>query len=144
MVEYPDFEPLLLKVNSVSRQMLADSSPVLLLFCCSVSHNLVIAVCCHVFFLSCRTPVVLQDTLVLDLLYSEAGQSLLNILGTGVDTVDKLVSFGRYEQKMAFLPLILASHNTRVTQENIHLFDFVILHDTVRMYTAVHVSKAVV
>lgn len=41
-----------------------------------------------------RTPVVLQDTLVLDLLYSEAGQSLLNILGTGVDTVDKLVSLG--------------------------------------------------
>jgi len=40
---------------------------------------------------------VLQDTLVLDLLYSEAGQSLLNILGTGVDTVDKLVSLGRYE-----------------------------------------------
>jgi len=41
-----------------------------------------------------RTPVVLQDTLFLDLLYSEAGQSLLNILGTGVDTVDKLVSLG--------------------------------------------------
>ena len=40
---------------------------------------------------------MLQDTLVLDLLYSEAGQSLLNILGTGVDTVDKLVSLGRYE-----------------------------------------------
>ena len=44
---------------------------------------------------------MLQDTLVLDLLYSEAGQSLLNILGTGVDTVDKLVSLGRYEEKMA-------------------------------------------
>ncbi|KAJ7394471.1 hypothetical protein OS493_000282 [Desmophyllum pertusum] len=41
-----------------------------------------------------RTPAVLQDTLVLGLLYSEAGQSLLNILGTGVDTVDKLVSLG--------------------------------------------------
>jgi len=41
-----------------------------------------------------RTPEVLQDTLVLDLLYSEAGQSLLNILGTGVDTIDKLVSLG--------------------------------------------------
>lgn len=40
---------------------------------------------------------MLQDTLVLDLLYSEAGQSLLNILGTGVDTVDKLVSLGRFE-----------------------------------------------
>ena len=40
---------------------------------------------------------MLQDTLVLDLLYSEAGQSLLNILGTGVDTVDKLVSLGRYD-----------------------------------------------
>ncbi|RMX38057.1 hypothetical protein pdam_00003086 [Pocillopora damicornis] len=40
------------------------------------------------------TPSVLQDTLVLGLLYSEAGQSLLNILGTGVDTVDKLVSVG--------------------------------------------------
>ena len=39
---------------------------------------------------------MLQDTLVLGLLYSEAGQSLLNILGTGVDTVDKLVSLGRY------------------------------------------------
>lgn len=49
------------------------------------------------FFFSCRSPVVLQDTLVLGLLYSEAGQSLLNILGTGVDTVDKLVSLGRYE-----------------------------------------------
>ncbi|XP_022809524.1 nucleoporin NUP188 homolog isoform X2 [Stylophora pistillata] len=41
-----------------------------------------------------RTPSVLQDTLVLGLLFSEAGQSLLNILGTGVDTVDKLVSVG--------------------------------------------------
>jgi len=41
-----------------------------------------------------RTPVVLQDILVLGLLYSEAGQSLLNILGTGVDTVDRLVSLG--------------------------------------------------
>lgn len=39
---------------------------------------------------------MLQDTLVLGLLFSEAGQSLLNILGTGVDTVDKLVSVGRY------------------------------------------------
>ena len=43
-----------------------------------------------------RTPAVLQDTLVLGLLHSEAGyQSLLNILGTGVDTVDRLVSLGR-------------------------------------------------
>ena len=50
---------------------------------------------------------MLQDTLVLDLLYSEAGQSLLNILGTGVDTVDKLVSLGRFE---AFLDFIVASH----------------------------------
>lgn len=42
-----------------------------------------------------RTPAVLQDTLVLGLLRSEAGyQSLLNILGTGVDTVDRLVSLG--------------------------------------------------
>ena len=39
---------------------------------------------------------MLQDSLVLGLLYSEAGQSLLNILGTGVDTVDRLVSLGRY------------------------------------------------
>ncbi|XP_078374534.1 nucleoporin NUP188-like isoform X2 [Oculina patagonica] len=41
-----------------------------------------------------RSPAVLQDAIVLGLLYSEAGQSLLNILGTGVDTVDKLVSLG--------------------------------------------------
>lgn len=54
------------------------------------------------FFLSCRTPEVLQDTLVLDLLYSEAGQSLLNILGTGVDTIDKLVSLGRFEACLDF------------------------------------------
>jgi len=54
------------------------------------------------FFLSCRTPEVLQDTLVLDLLYSEAGQSLLNILGTGVDTIDKLVSLGRFEAFLDF------------------------------------------
>ena len=63
---------------------------------------------------------MLQDTLVLDLLYSEAGQSLLNILGTGVDTVDKLVSLGRFE---AFLDFIVASHRgffyNRVAWENI-------------------------
>lgn len=50
-----------------------------------------------------RSPVVLQDTLVLGLLHSEAGQSLLNILGTGVDTVDKLVSLGRYYMYMYFV-----------------------------------------
>ena len=43
--------------------------------------------------------------------------------------------------EVAFLRLILAAHDTRVTQENIHLFAFVILHDTVRVHTAV--SKAV-
>ncbi|XP_068699835.1 nucleoporin NUP188-like isoform X3 [Montipora foliosa] len=41
-----------------------------------------------------RTPTVLQDSLIPCLLYTEAGQSLLNILGTGVDTVDRLVSLG--------------------------------------------------
>ncbi|XP_074626303.1 nucleoporin NUP188-like isoform X2 [Acropora palmata] len=41
-----------------------------------------------------RTPTVLQDSLVPCLLFTEAGQSLLNILGTGVDTVDRLVSLG--------------------------------------------------
>ena len=80
------------------RQTLADSSP-------GVFYFIVLSVTFFQFacgsllscFLSCRTPAVLQDTLVLDLLYSEAGQSLLNILGTGVDTVDKLVSLGRYD-----------------------------------------------
>lgn len=45
---------------------------------------------------------MLQDAIVLGLLYSEAGQSLLNILGTGVDTVDKLVSLGRYYSCVLF------------------------------------------
>ena len=50
-----------------------------------------------IFFLpDLRTPTVLQDSLVPCLLFTEAGQSLLNILGTGVDTVDRLVSLGRY------------------------------------------------
>ena len=64
--------------------------------------NLVMTFVTFVFFFF-RSPAVLQDTLVLGLLYSEAGQSLLNILGTGVDTVDKLVSLGRYFMYIIFL-----------------------------------------
>ena len=45
---------------------------------------------CHI----CRSAMVVQEILIQGLLYTEAGQSLLNILGTGVDTVDKLISLG--------------------------------------------------
>ena len=60
-------------------------------------HVISLGLCIYFSVWRCsRTPAVLQDTLVLGLLHSEAGyQSLLNILGTGVDTVDRLVSLGR-------------------------------------------------
>jgi len=60
-------------------------------------HVISLGLCVYFSVWRCsRTPAVLQDTLVLGLLHSEAGyQSLLNILGTGVDTVDRLVSLGR-------------------------------------------------
>ena len=86
-VEYPDFE-LTLADSSVDFFFFIVLSVTFFQFGCGSLLSC---------FLSCRTPAVLQDTLVLDLLYSEAGQSLLNILGTGVDTVDKLVSLGRYD-----------------------------------------------
>lgn len=84
-VEYPDFE---LSLADSSLDFFIVLPVTFFQFACGSLLSC---------FLSCRTPVVLQDTLVLDLLYSEAGQSLLNILGTGVDTVDKLVSLGRYD-----------------------------------------------
>lgn len=60
-------------------------------------HVISLGLCVYFSLSPCsRTPAVLQDALVLGLLHSEAGyQSLLNILGTGVDTVDRLVSLGR-------------------------------------------------
>ena len=63
---------------------------------CAPTRHMFRSVCLFLWWRCSRTPAVLQDTLVLGLLHSEAGyQSLLNILGTGVDTVDRLVSLGR-------------------------------------------------